>query len=361
MRSRHARMPRRLPHRRPRARAATRASAAAAALLLLVLFGQAQAKGLRVAVVSDLNGSYGSTRYEASVDAAVSRILALEPDLVLSTGDMVAGQRKPHLTRAEVERMWKAFHRHVSDPLAAAGIPLAVTPGNHDGSAYHGFALERRIYAEQWAPRRPAIDFVDDTHYPFHYAFAAGGVLFVSLDATTVGPLPDTQMAWLRDLLSEHGERYDQRVAFSHVPLWPVAQRRERDFIGDPELERLLQDADVDLYLSGHHHAFYPGHKDGIHHVSQSCLGAGPRKLIGTSERAPRSFTLIELGGKRPRLTAFQAPHFTRPVDWNRLPRGIRTRAAELTRADLADDPLVQLRNETEGGSATLLPGVRAR
>ena len=319
------------------------AFATASTLLLLAGFGLAAAEPLRVAVISDLNGSYGSTRYQASVDGAVARILALKPDLVISTGDMIAGQRRPHLSRAEVERMWSAFHAHVSEPLAAAGIPLAVTPGNHDASAYRGFELERRIHAEQWGARKPALRFVDDTHYPFYYAFAAGGLLFVSLDATTVGQLPRAQMDWLGDLLREQGGKYEQRIVFSHVPLWPVAQRRERDFIGDPALERLLQETDVQLYLSGHHHAFYPGHKDGVHYVSQSCLGAGPRKLIGTAGRSPRSFTLIEIDDGRLRIAALQSPDFTRPIDWGSLPERLRSDAAELIRADLVDDKLERL------------------
>ncbi len=188
---------------------------------------------------------------------------------------------------------------------------------------------------------------MDDTHYPFYYAFAARGVLFVSLDATTVGLLSREHMDWLGDLLDKHGGDYAQRIAFSHLPLWPFAQRRERDFIGDPKLEQLLRKAGVRLYLSGHHHAFYPGHKDGIHHVSQSCLGAGPRKLIGTSARSPRSFTLIEFDQRRLRLAAFQSPDFTRPIDWATLPEQIRSQATTLTRADLVDDTLDRLRAET--------------
>ena len=292
------------------------------------------AEALRIAVISDLNGSYGSTRYGTAVDDAVKRILELEPDLVISTGDMVAGQRRPHLSRAELERMWAAFHHHVSDPLAAAGIPLAVTPGNHDGSAYHGFELERRVYAEQWLPRKPALEFVDDSHYPFYYAFAAGDVLLISVDATTVGHLPPRQMDWLQEVLEKHGSGYEKRVAFSHVPLWPFARGRESEYIGDPALERLLKDADVDLYLSGHHHAFYPGHKDGINLVSQSCLGAGPRRLVGTEHKSPRSFTLIDLTPGDTLIAAFRAPGFREPIDWNSLPRHIRSPAATLIRAD---------------------------
>ncbi len=316
--------------------AGIRAFALVTFLLLLAGLGPAAAEPVRVAVISDLNGSYGSTRYEATVDAAVRRIVALQPDLVISTGDMVAGQRKPHLSQAEVDAMWKAFHSHVSDPLRAAGIPLAVTPGNHDGSAYGGFEAERRIYGEQWGARKPALRFVDDAHYPFYYAFAAGETLFISLDATTVGHLPRDQLSWLQRLLDTHGSGYAQRVVFSHVPLWPFAQRRERDYIGDPALERLLQKADVNLYLSGHHHAFYPGHKDGVHYVSQACLGAGPRKLIGSGDRSSQGLTLIKLNGGELRLAAYQAPGFTRPIDWTTLPQRIRSDAAELVRADLA-------------------------
>jgi predicted phosphodiesterase len=290
---------------------------------------------LRVAVISDLNGSYGSTDYEASVKRAVARILELKPDLVISTGDMVAGQRRPHLERPEVERMWKAFHAHVSDPLAAAGIPLAVTPGNHDGSAYRGFEQERSIYREQWRPRSPAVRFVDEAEYPFYYAIEVGDILFISLDATTVGHLPHTQMDWLRQILAKHGPENRQRVIFSHVPLWPFTQGREREFIGDPELEALLLEAGVGLYLSGHHHAFYPGVKDGIALVSQSCLGAGPRRLIGAASRSERSFSWLEFKGNEIRIAAYREPGFESEIDWATLPRQIHTPAGDMVRADL--------------------------
>jgi Icc-related predicted phosphoesterase len=310
-------------------------------LVLLPLFAFA-GQPLHVAVISDLNGNYGSTRYETTVDSAVSRIVALQPDLVISTGDMVAGQRRPHLTRDEVEHMWQAFHEHVSEPLRAAGIPLVVTPGNHDASAYDGFDLERTIYAGQWLPRRPEIQFLDATGYPFHYAFAMGDVLFISLDATVVGKLPEQQMAWLRQLLEKHGPAYQRRIVFSHLPLWPFARGRERDFIGDPELQTLLAQASVELYLSGHHHTFYPGVSGGIALVGQACLGAGPRRLIGTEDRSARSFTLLEFTTEGIEVAAYKAPLFENMVDWSTLPARIRSHAAELLRADLAQGVVVR-------------------
>jgi 3',5'-cyclic AMP phosphodiesterase CpdA len=294
-------------------------------------------------VISNLNGSYGSARYHQPVHAAVARIVGLKPDLVISTGDMVAGQRRPHLSRPQVTRMWQAFHQTVSDLLAAAGIPLAVTPGNHDGSAYRSFQLERTIYDEQWAPRRPEVRFLDDSGYPFHYAFEFGDTLFVSVDATTVGHLPRQQMEWLRGVLAKHGPDHRRRILFSHVPLWPFAQGREREYIGDPELQALLQEADVDLYLSGHHHTFYPGVKDGVAFVSQSCLGAGPRRLIGAKSKSPHSFTWIEITEDDVRLAAYKAPRFDTQIDWTNLPERIRSSVAELVRADRVDSPVTRL------------------
>lgn len=47
----------------------------------------------RVVVLSDLNESYGSTRYSKHVDQAIERTTALKPDLAISTGDAGAGQR----------------------------------------------------------------------------------------------------------------------------------------------------------------------------------------------------------------------------------------------------------------------------
>ncbi len=317
--------------------------AAALAWLLLVagpvLSATAEAP-LRVAVVSDLNGSYGSTDYESTVARAVARILALRPDLVISTGDMVAGQRRPHLSRAEIEQMWAAFHTAVSDPLAAAGIPLVVVPGNHDASAYAGFEAERAIFAAQWTPRAPPLRFVDNDAFPFQYAFAAGNTLFVALDVTTLGHLPAESMTWLRKVLTESGADFQYRVVFSHLPLWPLAHGREREVIGDPRLQSLLEEAHVDLYLSGHHHAFYPGSKGSVAFVAQACLGAGARRLLGSAKRSPKGFTLLELGEGPARVTAFSGPELATPLDWGTLPRAIRSPLAELQRADLAGTAL---------------------
>jgi len=294
------------------------------------------AEPLRVIIVSDLNGSYGSTKYEPGVDVAMARIVELQPNLVLSTGDMVAGQRRPHLSPGQVASMWEAFHAHVSTPLQQASIPFAVTPGNHDGSAYKGFTRERDMYAQQWESRKPALHFLDDANYPFYYAFDLRGVLFISLDTTVVGGLPDTQRDWLAGVLAEYGASHRKRVVFGHMPLWPTAQGREREYIGDTELQALLERENVDVFLSGHHHTFYPGAENGVAYISQSCLGAGPRALIGTRHKSQRSFTLLDFSDDTVKVAAYAAPRYTGTIGWHTLPREIPYPGSSLKRLDLS-------------------------
>jgi 3',5'-cyclic AMP phosphodiesterase CpdA len=292
----------------------------------------------RVVVLSDFNESYGSVRYAATVGDAVRRTVALRPDLVISTGDMIAGQRlAPPLSADAVGAMWQAFHQQVTEPLARAGLPFAVTPGNHDASSGARFALERDIYRAQWAPRKPALDFVDASGYPFQYAFRVRGALFVSLDATFVGHLSAPQKQWLDGLLQAEGQQATHRVVFTHVPLWPFAVGRERDYLGDPELDAILQRGRVGLFLSGHHHAYYPGWKDGVRHVSQGCLGAAPRPLIGTASPAPRTITVIELGADGTvQLDAYGGAGFDEVVPRSTLPPRITAHGSTLLRDDLA-------------------------
>ena len=99
-----------------------------AAVLLCGLAGQARAE--TIAVITDLNGSYGSTRYHARVDAAVAAIIELQPDVVLSAGDMVAGQRQPLLSREQVRHLLEGWDLRPS--LTSAPAPALVVAGRRD-------------------------------------------------------------------------------------------------------------------------------------------------------------------------------------------------------------------------------------
>jgi len=275
---------------------------------------------LRVVLVSDLNDRYGSTEYGPEVHAAVNRIVAMSPDLVLCAGDMVAGQRRG----LDQGAMWRAFHAAVTGRLEAAHIPFAVTPGNHDGSAFPGHRAERRAFVAAWDPdHRPEVAFLDGSRYPIRYSFTAGPALFVSLDATVPGPLAPEQMAWLRAQL-EAGVDHRVKVVMGHLPLYAVGQGRETEILNDSALEALFRDLDVDVYVSGHHHAFYPGRRGPLRLLSLGCLGGGPRHLIGDTGSSPRSLTLLEIGAEDiVAITPLGGPAFDRPLPLADLPRRI--------------------------------------
>jgi len=306
-------------------------------ILACAWIASAAAGGLKVAVISDFNGRYGSTDYEAHVSRAVDAVRALHPDVVLSTGDMVAGQRlHPPLDRAQLEAMWAAFRVTVVDPLEAAGLALAATPGNHDASAYPPFALERTVYREQWRGRVPA-RVVDAGDFPFYFAFAVDDALFISLDATVPGALPRAQQAWLRKVLEETAPPFRWRIVFGHLPIWPLVREHLNDALADPELEALMASAGVTVYLSGHHHADYPGSHGGLAQIGQACVGAGPRHLIGESERAPRAITVLDLPADGDwQVHAYAGPYYATEISVASLPERIVTPRATVERLDLA-------------------------
>lgn len=302
--------------------------------LLAALAAPAAPDPLRIAVISDLNGSYGSTDYGPDVTRAIAAIIARDPDLVIGTGDMIAGQRaSPKLAPEDLAAMWAAFHATVSDPLAQAGIPFLVTPGNHDASAYPGYEAERRAFAAAWSDRRPDLPLIDGEGWPFRIAARLPGLLLVGMDATRAGPLDTASMAWLRDLLSDPAHDKDTILLFGHLPLMPISRGRETDVLADPALFALAREAGVDLWLSGHHHAFYSGSAGGILFVAQGALGSGPRALLPDSTPSPRSVTWVEIAEDgRITVASLPGPDFAAPLPADTLPPTLGQGPFRLTR-----------------------------
>ena len=295
------------------------------------------ADSLRIAVISDLNGSYGSTEYGPEVAAAIARIVAMAPDLVICTGDMVAGQQgSPKLTEPQLLAMWAAFHAIVTDPLKAAGIPLLVTPGNHDASAYPGFELERQVYDRTWTERAPEVEIIDGERYPFRYAVSFQGVLLVGLDITTSGVQPVEETEWTAQLLREEAPRHRATIVFGHLPIWAVSTGRESDVIGDPAFQELVLARGASAYLSGHHHAYFPSRTGGLLQISQACLGNGPRKYLGTDLTATKAFGMLDIASSgQIDEQALAAPDFESPIALETLPEVLPSDRGRVQRRDL--------------------------
>ena len=305
--------------------------------LLLTYPAFANVEALRLVVISDINGRYASTEYHPRLAVAIQKIIELKPDIVVSTGDMVAGQRpSPKLQRAELDKLWESFHRHVRTPLEKAGIPLIMTPGNHDASAYPGFELERETYARYHSANPPSSTPRGGGNFPFNFAAEFNGVLLISLDATKTGALDSAQLTWLeRELCSRRA--YRAKILFGHLPLQPIAIGRENDVIRDPALEALMVAGGTTAYLSGHHHAYYPGVRLGVDMLSMGNLGGNQRRLLGSNITTGFNFALLEIDAAGSiHIEAFSGPDFVKSVDVASLPHHLGTGSGRIGRRDLA-------------------------
>lgn len=305
---------------------------------------------VRIAVISDLNGSYGSTEYEPTVHRAVALIRdAWQPDLVLAAGDLIAGQR-PALSDGNVRAMWAAFEDAVARPLREAGIPFGFTLGNHDGSAYPAHRRDRALAVEHW--RDPAhatgLQFVDSADFPVHYSFERDGVFVLAWDASYAGTAEDERMMrWAEaQLAGERARRARFRVVLGHLPLHAVAEGRDRpgEVLQAPDsLRALLERHGVDVYVSGHHHAHYPGRRGRLALLHTGALGPGARPLLGDTVASPRTVTLLDF---HPRGDSIAWTTYALPPDGRApqrlepgtLPRLLRGHNGYVVRRDLPDE-----------------------
>jgi hypothetical protein len=257
---------------------------------------------LRAVVISDLNAPYGSMHYAAEVHHVMTRIVGeWRPDIVLIAGDMVAGQ-SPQLPDSVVQAMWREFDRVVAAPLRVAAIPLVVTLGNHDGSAYPAHARDRRLAVSYWrGDPAPSVQvpLLNDHDYPLHYAARFGDVFIAAWDATNQESARDSALLqWLqRALASTEARTARHRVVLGHLPLYGVAVGRDRPgevLVNGDSLRRQLETWGATLVISGHHHAVYPGRRGTLDLLHSGALGDGPRQHLNSDAPPRRTVTLLE-------------------------------------------------------------------
>ena len=284
---------------------------------------------VRVAILSDFNGAYGSTSYPPALGRSVTRIVNdWRPDAVLSAGDLIAGQ-KASLTDAQVRAMWAAFDRDVRVPLNRVGIPFAFTPGNHDAA----LPRDRREARTYWQAHPPALTFVDRADFPFRSSFTLGGgtVFVATLDAS--GPVVDAgQRAWLAaQLASAPARAAGIRLVLGHLPLAGVSAGKNRvgEVIRDAgPLRQVMQDGRVLAYVSGHHAAYYPGRlgtpgqPGGLNVLASG--GIGGRDYVGHPGTARSTLTLLTLHPAAARATFQTVDADTgQPIQTDSLPARI--------------------------------------
>ena len=305
---------------------------------------------VRIVVISDLNSAYGSTSYEPEVAQAIALIPGWNPDLVLAGGDMIAGQKR-ELTDTQVQVMWDTFDKAIRQPLDAAGISFGFTIGNHDGSGAkrsgeYWFGRDRTLASNYWNGVNPDLPFVDRAQFPFYYSFLQDEIFYLVWDASTA-ELGEQQLAWVEAQLgSAVAQKAKVRLVIGHLPLYPVAVRRDRpgEFLNKTaQLQLLLEKHDVHTYISGHNHAYYPGKNGELELLNTGALGGGPRQLLGSEAKPFKALTVVDLffddgdEGTETVQTVYQTYRLPEMalVDITTLPQKIVNDYGTVTRRDL--------------------------
>ena len=299
----------------------------------------------RAVVISDLNSQYGSTEYEPEVDKAIALIPQWQSDLVLCGGDMIAGQ-KASLTKSEIEAMWAAFDRHVAAPIRNYGVPFAFTIGNHDGSGAIKnqtliFEQERNLAKAYWQQHQQQLGlvFVDNANFPFYYSFQINDIFFLVWDASTQN-ISQQQLDWVQQTLNSAAARQaSTKIAIGHLPLYPIATGKNKpgEYLANAEqLRSLLEQNQVLMYVSGHHHAYYPGKIGKLQLLHAGALGQGSRQLINSDLLPSQTLTILDLKFAPVIITytTYDAKTW-KLISHSSLPESIPTEYGSIIRQDL--------------------------
>jgi len=304
---------------------------------------------VRLLVISDLNSAYGSTEYEKEVHLALKMLPFWQPDLILCSGDMIAGQ-KLSLTPQQIRSMWEAFDKQIAQPIRQLNIPFAFTIGNHDASGakrnnQFTFQQERDLAIEYWLnPRHDmGLNLLDRTYYPFYYTFEHKGIFYLVWDGST-SHIPNDKLAWVeKSLSSSIAQSAKMRVVIGHLPLYSVAEGRNKagEVLNNPEsLRNLLQKYHVHTYISGHQHAYYPAYKGNLQLLHTGALGSGARKLLNHHQPPRKTITVIDIDFEDHFLTHYSTYDMANfaLIHYEELPRFIEGINGIVYRRDLSFD-----------------------
>lgn len=174
---------------------------------------------------------------------AVDKLVQLQPEFVLSVGDLIGGYA---LDPAETEAEWDAMEA-IIDRLP---MKFYYVPGNHD--------ISNATMLEVWRKRRGD---------PW-YSFIHGRVLFLVLHTEDIvrGGIGPDQAEFARRTLAAHAD-VRWTLVFMHRPLWFEAERQGYDAI-----EAALAGRNYTVF-SGHHHAYLKGERQGMVHYILATSG----------------------------------------------------------------------------------------
>jgi hypothetical protein len=212
-----------------------------------------RADEFQFAIVSDRTGSHRAGVFSRAVET----LNLLQPEFVLSVGDLIEGGNKDD---KKLATEWRELDGYVT----RLQMPFFYVPGNHD----HGNAKTAGIWKEKFG-----------TSY---YHFVYKGVLFLCLNTddppgSGSGHLGEEQVAYARNALqANRGVRWT--IVSMHKPVWTSAKLRESGWL---DIEKALGDRPYTVFV-GHVHRYQKFVRNGRNYYQLATTGGGS-KMRGVS------------------------------------------------------------------------------
>lgn len=200
----------------------------------------------RFAIVTDRTGGHRPKIFSQ----AMERINQMQPDFVMSVGDLIEGYtEKPEV----IDQQWREFQSYVN----TLEMPFFYVPGNHD--------LTNKVMTEDYRKR---------IGKPF-YSFRVGTSLFLSLsseDNPKSGSVGEQQLEMVRKAIEDNpGSAWT--FVFIHRPLWIENDGQKN---GWAKVEELLKGRNYTVFC-GHEHRYQKFVRQGMNYYQLATTGGGSR------------------------------------------------------------------------------------
>lgn len=249
--------------------------------------------------------------------------------------------------------MWQAFDDHIARPLREANLPYGFTIGNHDASSARNvnggfrFQQERNLAKAYWnnPEHGPGLKFIDRAEFPFYYTFQHQDIFFLAWDGSS-SYIPPEKLAWVENALaSPEAQQAKLRILLGHLPLYAVAMGRNQpgEVMENADVLRsMLEKYDVHTYISGHHHAYYPGHRGDLQLLHTGLLGGGPRPLIDSDLPPKKAITVLDIDFDSLEKTTYATYDIAtlELIEYQQLPRFLAGHNGIVLRRDIEGEEL---------------------
>lgn len=230
------------------------------------------------AIVSDRTGG----RRPGVFSRAVEKINLLQPEFVVSVGDLIEGY-------SEDPGAWALEWSEFESKIARFQMPFFFCPGNHD--------IANMPMSQEWHRK------FGRSYYEFRYQ----DCLFVVLN-TEDEPQKDReyffkpeQRAWLREVLDQSKD-VRWTFVFMHKPVWSITKHKLPEHtsasLGWDEIETSLQGRNYTVF-SGHNHVYAKSTRHGMDYYILATTG-GASTLTGLKDGKFDHFTWITMKENAP-------------------------------------------------------------